>query len=159
MSTDIEMVWKEIQKLRGITRADVKTTLPWDTVILLIASTIVGLSVSDAIAEFLKPESSKVTCFVPTFNDLDRDQYQYVNEFCYNALPYTVNFSIALLIQGLLLIALHYFWRLVLSNRIQLCFTYISQIESIPRYDKNTGKYTEKNIEIASAVFTKTTER
>ena len=125
-----------------------RKTLPWDAVILLIASLLVGLSVSDVLVEFLKPEPSKVTCFVPTSNNLDRDQYQYVNEFCYHALPYSVNLTIALALQGLLLIALHYVWTLALSNRIHSYFAYVSKMESIPRINKNTGEYTEKNIEI-----------
>ena len=154
------MAEKDMEKLHFVVsalhpkRTDVlkRKTLPWDSIILLIATTIIGLSISDALIEFLKPESSKVSCFVPTSNELDRDQYQYVNEFCNHALPYSKNFTVALVMQGLLLIAFHYIWELSLSNRVHSCFAYVSEMESIPRIDKNSGTYTERNTEIVQYI-------
>jgi len=122
-------------------------SFPWDTLILVIATTITGLSISDVVVGFLTPDSSKVVCFVPQSNGLDRDQVQYVNEFCHHALPISVNLTIALFVQGLLLVAFHFMWKLIVSGRIESYYSHVATMETLR--DRKTGKYPDKNFEIA----------
>ena len=123
-----------------------RKSFPWDTFILVIATIIAGLSISDVVAEFLKPDSSKVACFVNQSNGFDRDQVQYVNEFCHRALPSSVNLTIALFVQGLLLAAPHFVWKVIVGGRIDSYFSHVANLKTL--HDRKTGKYPENNFGI-----------
>lgn len=119
-------------------------SFPWDAFILVIATTIAGLSISDLVVEFLRPDSSKVVCFVPELNN--RDQVQYVNEFCHHALPFSVNLTIALFIQGLLLVAFHVAWKIIVRARIDSYFSHVATMETLR--ERRTGNYPDNNFDI-----------
>ena len=114
----------------------------WDAFILFIATTISGLSITDVLVEFLRPDSSKVACFVHN-ESFNRDQVQYVNEFCHQDLPFSVNFTIYLFLQGLLLIVPHFAWKVIVRARIDSFYSHVTKMETLR--DRRTGKYPDKN--------------
>ncbi|XP_065895303.1 uncharacterized protein [Dysidea avara] len=126
-------------------------SFPWDTFLVFIASSIVGLSISNVVIDFFRPEQSTVVCFVPTDNHFDRDQVAYVNNFCIEDLPPSVYFPIALFTQGTLLLSSHYGWKVLLSARIDFFFTHVAELESMR--DRSTGKYPDKNFDVVEYMY------
>ena len=92
----------------------------WDNIISYLASAILGLSMSNIVVDFLRPESNAVACFVASLNN--RDQVAYVNNYCNDFLPFAENFSLALVIHDILLLAPHYLWKVYFSARIDFSY-------------------------------------
>ena len=116
----------------------------WDNIIFYLASAILGLSVSNIVVDFLRPEPNAVACFVASLNN--RDQVAYVNNYCNDFLPFAENFSLALVIHGVLLLAPHYLWKVYFSARIDFFFTHAAKLETLR--DRDTGEYPHKNFNV-----------
>jgi len=126
----------------------------WDNIIFYLASAILGLSVSNIVVDFLRPEPNAVACFTPFSS---RDQAAYVNNYCNDFLPFTENFSLALVIHGVLLLAPHYLWRVYFSARIDFFFTHAAKLETLR--DRDTGEYPHKNFNVVDYMHREFHER
>ena len=115
----------------------------WDNIIFYLASAILGLSVSNIVVDFLRPEPNAVACFTDVNN---RDQAAYVNNYCNDFLPFAENFVLALVIHGILLLAPHYLWKVYFSARIDFFFTHAAKLETLR--DRDTGEYPHKNFNV-----------
>ena len=115
----------------------------WDDMIFYLASAILGLSVSTIVVDFLMPESNAVVCFTSGNN---RDHTAYINNFCHKDLPHEEYFTLALAIQGTLLLVPNYLWRVLFSARVNFFFNDAANLEKLR--DKDTGKYPPQNFEI-----------
>ena len=126
----------------------------WDNLIFYLASAILGLSVSNIIVDFLRPEPNAVACFSP-FNS--RDQAAYVNNYCNDFLPFAENFTLALVIHGVLLLLPHYLWKVYFSARMDFFFTHAAKLETLR--DRNTGEYPHKNFNVVDYMHREFQER
>ena len=88
----------------------------WDNIIFYLASAILGLSVSNIVVDFLRPEPNAVACYPP--ENTSRDQAAYINNLCNDHLPFTENFTLALVIHGAVLLTPHYLWKAYFSARL-----------------------------------------
>ena len=124
----------------------------WDILIFYLASAILGLSVSNTIVDFMRPEPNSVVCF-SSFNN--RDQAAYINDYCNNFLP--ENFTLALVIHGVLLLLPHYLWKVYFSARMDFFFTHAAKLETIR--DRNTGEYPHRNFNVVDYMHREFQER
>ena len=126
----------------------------WDNIIFYLASAILGLSVSNIVVDFLRPEPNAVACFT---NVINRDQAAYVNNYCNDFLPFAENFVLALVIHGILLLAPHYLWKVYFSARIDFFFTHAAKLETLR--DRDTGEYPHKNFSVVDYMHREFHER
>ena len=122
----------------------------WDNIIFYLASAILGLSVSNIVVDFLRPEPNSVACFSSFDN---RDKVAYINNYCNDFLPFTENFSLALVIHGVLLLLPHYLWKAYFSARIDFFFTHAAKLETLR--DGNTGEYPPRNFNVVDYMHRK----
>jgi len=127
----------------------------WDSIIFYLASAILGLSVSNIVVDFLRPEPNAVACFTPV--NYSRDQASYVNNFCNRFLPFTENFSLALVAHGVLLLAPHFLWKAYFSARIDFFFNHAAKLETLREGD--TGQYPRKNFSVVDYMHREFYER
>jgi len=116
----------------------------WDESIFYLATAIIGLSISNFIVDFFKENKSAVSCFVPPSLGFSTDQVDYVNDYCQKSLPFTAKLPIALIIQGLILLAPHYFWKIVYGGEMD---SFFQQAGDLALRDSRTGKYPEENFD------------
>lgn len=126
----------------------------WDNIIFYLASAILGLSISNIVVDFLRPEPNSVSCFSSV---ADRDQAAYINNYCNDFLPFSENFSLALVIHGVLLLAPHYLWKVYFSARIDFFFTHAAKLETLR--DRDTGEYPHKNFNVVDYMHREFHER
>ena len=126
----------------------------WDNIIFYLASAILGLSISNIVVDFLRPEPNSVACFSP-FND--RDQAAYVNNYCNDFLPFSENFVLFLVIHGILLLAPHYLWKVYFSARIDFFFTHAAKLETLR--ERDTGEYPHGNFKVVDYMHREFHER
>ena len=115
----------------------------WDNIIFYLASAILGLSVTNIVVDFLRPEPNAVVCFTSGNN---RDHTAYINNYCYKDLPFSENFTLALAIHGTLILVPHYLWRVYFNARVDFFFNDAADLEKLR--DRDTGKYPPRNFEI-----------
>ena len=126
----------------------------WDNIIFYLASAILGLSVSNIVVDFLRPEPNAVTCFSYV---TDRDQAAYINNYCNDFLPFSENFVLALVIHGVLLLAPHYLWKVYFSARIDFFFTHAAKLGTLR--DRDTGEYPHNNFNVVDYMHREFHER
>ena len=126
----------------------------WDNIIFYLASAILGLTISNIVVDFLRPEPNSVACF-SSFND--RDQAAYVNNYCNDFLPFSENFVLFLVIHGILLLAPHYLWKVYFSARIDFFFTHAAKLETLR--DRDTGEYPHENFKVVDYMHREFIER
>ena len=128
----------------------------WDSIILYLATAILGLSVSNIVVDFLRPEPNAVSCFTP-FN-YTRNQADYVNNFCNDFLPFTENFSLALVTHGVLLLIPQFLWKAYFSARIDcFFFSHAAKLETLR--ERETGEYPHKNFNVVDYMHREFHER
>ncbi|XP_065916014.1 uncharacterized protein [Dysidea avara] len=127
----------------------------WDNIIFYVASAILGLSVSNIVVDFLRPEPNTVTCFTP-FN-YTINQANYVNNFCNDFLPFSENFSLALVAHGVLLLAPQYLWKAYFSARIDFFFFHAAKLETLR--ERDTGEYPHTNFSVVDYMHREFYER
>ncbi|XP_065918454.1 uncharacterized protein [Dysidea avara] len=116
----------------------------WDESIFYLAVAIIGLSLSNFIVDFFKENKSAVSCFVPPSLGFSTDQVDYVNDYCQKSLPFTAKLPIALIIQGIILLAPHFFWKIVYGGEMD---SFFQQAGDLALRDSRTGKYPEENFD------------
>ena len=127
----------------------------WDNIIFYLASAILGLSVSNIVVDFLRPEPNAVACYTPP--NTSRDQAAYINNYCNDHLPFTENFTLALVIHGAVLLAPQYLWKAYFSARIDFFFTHAAKLETLR--DRDTGEYPPKNFNVVDYMYREFHER
>ena len=118
----------------------------WDNIIIYLAYTILGLSVSNIVVDFVRPEPNTVKCY--TSMNISRDQTVYINNYCYEYLPFSENFTLALVTHGAALLVPYYLWKTYFSARLDFFFTHAAKLETLR--DRNTGEYPHKNFSIVN---------
>ena len=121
----------------------------WDNIIFYLASAILGLSVSNIVVDFLRPEPNAVACYPP--ENTSRDQAAYINNLCNDHLPFTENFTLALVIHGAVLLTPHYLWKAYFSARIDFFFSHAAKLETLR--DRNTGEYPQTNFNVVDYMY------
>ena len=116
----------------------------WDESVFYISSTIILLSISGFITDFFEENGSAVTCFIPPSLGFSTDQVTYVNDYCQKSLPFTAKLPIGLFLQALILLAPHYFWKIVYGGEME---SFFQQAGGLALRDTSTGKYSEENFE------------
>ena len=116
----------------------------WDTIILYLTSAILGLSVSNIVVDFVRPEPNVVSCY--TAPNTTRDQAAYINNYCNDYLPFSENFTFALVVHGFVLLAPHYLWKVYFSARMDFFFSHAAKLETLRNRD--TGQYPHKNFNV-----------
>ena len=116
----------------------------WDNIIFYLAFAILGLNFSNIIVDFLRPEPNAVSCY--TSLNTSRDQAAYINNYCNDYLPFSENFSLALVVHGVVLLAPHYLWKVYFSARVDFFFTHAAKLETLR--DRDTGQYKHKNFNV-----------
>ena len=127
----------------------------WDSIIFYLSTAILGLSVSNIVVDFLRPEPNAVSCFTP-FN-YTRGQTDHVNNFCNEFLPFTENFSLALVTHGVLLLVPQYLWKAYFSARIDFFFSHAAKLETLR--ERDTGEYPHKNFNVVDYMHREFHER
>lgn len=127
----------------------------WDNIIFYLASAILGLSVSNIVVDFVRPEPNTVACY--TSNDSTRDQVTYINNYCNEHLPFSENFTLALVIHGAALLLPYYLWKAYFSARVDFFFTHAAKLETLR--DRNTGEYPPKNFSVVDYMHREFHER
>ena len=127
----------------------------WDNIIFYLASSILGLSVSNIIVDFLRPEPNAVACYTPP--NTSRDQAAYINNYCNDYLPSEENFTLALVVHGAVLLAPQYLWKAYFSARIDFFFTHAAKLETLR--DRDTGEYPPKNFNVVDYMYREFHER
>ena len=117
----------------------------WDNIIFYLATAILGLSVSNIIVDFVRPEPNTVACYTAPGNT-SRDQTVYINNYCNQHLPFTENFTLALVIHGAAILAPYYLWKAYFSARIDFFFTHAAKLETLR--ERDTGEYPHKNFSV-----------
>jgi len=127
----------------------------WDSILFYLATAILGLSVSNVVVDFLRPEPNAVSCFTP-FN-YTRGQTDYVNNYCNEFLPSSENFSLALVSHGVLLLIPQYLWKAYFSARIDFFFSHAAKLETLR--ERNTGEYPNRNFNVVDYMHREFQER
>ena len=91
-----------------------------------------------------------MTCFSSFDN---RDKVAYINNYCNDFLPFAENFSLALVVHGVLLLLPHYLWKAYFSARIDFVFTHAAKLETLR--DGDTGQYPPKNFNVVDYMHRK----
>jgi len=125
---------------------------------------MLGLSVSNIIVDFVRPEPNTITpvIYIYTSSNTTRDQTAYINNYCNENLPLSENFTLALVIHGAALLLLHYLWKVYFSARIHDRFPFQScrlstKLETLR--DRDTGEYPHKNFSVVDYMYTEFHER
>ena len=127
----------------------------WDNIIFYLASAILGLSVSNIIVDFVRPEPNMVACY--TLTNTSRDQAVFINNYCNEFLPSSENFTLALVIHGAAMLVPYYLWKAYFSARIDFFFTHAAKLETLR--DRNTGEYPHKNFSVVDYMHREFHER
>ena len=127
----------------------------WDNIIIYLASTILGLSVSNIIVDFVRPEPNMVVCYTP--ENVSLNQAVFINNYCYEYLPSSENFTLALVIHGAAMLVPYYLWKAYFSARIDFFFTHAAKLETLR--NRNTGEYPHKNLSVVDYLHTEFYER
>ena len=121
----------------------------WDSIILVIASTIFALSVSGIVIEFFKSDTYTLACF-SQFES--RAQYTYINNYCFKHVPIEEYFGVAMMLHTAALVVPHYLWRTYFSAKINYFFAQASKLETLR--NRQTGKYPSNNYYIVQSLKT-----
>ena len=116
----------------------------WDSIIFYLSFAILGLNFSNIVVDFLRPEPNAVACY--TSLNTSRDQAAYINNYCNDYLPFSENFTLALVVQGAVLLAPHYLWKVYFSARVDFFFSHAAKLETLR--DRDTGQYPHKNFNV-----------
>ena len=127
----------------------------WDNIIFYLASAILGLSISNIVVDFVRPEPNTVACYTPL--NTSRDQAIFINNYCNDYLPFSENFTFALVIHGAALLLPYYLWKAYFSARIDFFFTHAAKLETLR--DRNTGEYPHKNFSVVDYMHREFHER
>ena len=127
----------------------------WDNIIFYLSSAILGLSISNIVVDFVRPEPNTVACY--TSVDASRDQATFINNFCNKYLPFTENFTLALVVHGAALLVPYYLWKAYFSARIDFFFTHAAKLETLR--ERNTGEYPHKNFSVVDYMHREFHER
>jgi len=127
----------------------------WDNIIFYLASAILGLSISNIIVDFLRPEPNAVACYTPP--NTSRDQAAFINNYCNEYLPFTENFTLALVTHGAALLVPHYLWKAYFSSKIDFFFSHAAKLETLR--DRDTGEYPHKNFNVVDYMYREFHER
>jgi len=134
----------EVKTAAGAERTLEQKFFFWDSIIFYLATAILGLSVSNIVVDFLRPEPNAVSCFTPY--NYTRNQADYVNNYCNAFLPFTENFSLALVAHGVILLLPHFLWKAYFSARIDFFFSHAAKLETLR--ERETGEYPHKNFKV-----------
>ena len=110
----------------------------WDSIVLYVVFSIIGLTVVDVISEYVR--GSSVQCFT----DLDNGATnEYVNNLCSSSVSVSEYFPVFMIVHGVLIGIPHYLW----LNHYGGCFEFFFQLtSSMDRLrDYKTGEYSENN--------------
>ena len=131
----------------------------WDNLIFYLASAMLGLSVSNIIVDFVRPEPNTITpvIYIYTSSNTTRDQTAYINNYCNEHLPLSENFTLALVIHGAALLLPHYLWKAYFSARIDFFFSHAAKLETLR--DRDTGEYPHKNFSVVDYMHREFHER
>ena len=127
----------------------------WDNIIFYLASAILGLTISNIVVDFVRPEPNTVACYTPL--NTSRDQTIFINNYCNDYLPFSENFTFALVIHGAALLLPYYLWKAYFSARIDFFFTHAAKLETLR--DRNTGEYPHRNFNVVDYMHREFQER
>lgn len=123
----------------------------WDKIIVLLTTSIIGLTALDILTELLRGGSG-VVCFLPEGLNLSDDQSAYVNGFCSRSVPDAQYLPIFVLVHGILIGAWHYIWKSSFSTHFDYFFSLASHL--VRFRDDLTGEYPLKNLKIVNRLET-----
>lgn len=123
----------------------------WDKIIVLLTTSIIGLTALDILTELLRGGSG-VVCFIPEDLNLSDDQSAYVNGFCSRSVPDAQYLPIFVLVQGILIAAWHYIWKSSFSAHFDYFFSLTSHL--VRFRDELSGEYPLKNLRIINRLET-----
>ena len=123
----------------------------WDKIVVLLATSIIGLTALDILTELLRGGSG-VVCFIPEDLNLSDDQSAYVNSFCSRSVPDAQYVPIFVLIHGVLITAWHFIWKSSFSSQFDYFFSLTSHLSRFR--DELTGEYPLKNLRIINRLET-----
>ena len=116
----------------------------WDSLALYVISVVVGLSVLDAVAEFVR--GSDVECFLPEGAFNDRVPREYVNTFCSGSVPRTQYFPVFIIITGAVIAVPHYLWLNSYRGNFQFFFSEVTKLDRM--VDVQTAQHTQNSIQV-----------
>ena len=118
----------------------------WDTIIFSLASAIIILSISEIIVDFFKSDENSVACYYDNNTFKNRDQYTYINSYCYKYLSQDKLFPLLLVAQAAFLIVPDRLWKAVFSIEFDSFFINAARVQILR--ERNTGQYPIKNYTI-----------
>ena len=130
----------EVRTGAGVERTLEQKLFFWDSIIFYLATAILGLSVSNIVVDFLRPEPNAVSCFTPY--NYTRSQADYVNNYCNDFLPFAENFSLALVAHGVILLLPHFLWKAYFSARIDFFFSHAAKLETLRERERQENTRT-----------------
>ena len=114
----------------------------WDQIVLVLVSSMLGLSFIEISIEFFR--GSEVQCYfdVDNFTIPNRN---YINSYCYGSLPDTQYYLVFILISALVVFAPQFLWSAYFAALFDFFFDLIKKLDRLR--DTNTGEYSPQNIE------------
>ena len=116
----------------------------WDSIALFVISAIIGLTVLDAVTEFIRGGS--VECFLPQGVSLGEVSKEYVNTFCSGNVPFTQYFPVYIIITGALIAVPHYLWLNHYRGNFEFFFYEVGKLER--QTDVETDQHFQNNAQI-----------
>ena len=107
----------------------------WDSIVLFVVYSIIGLTAVDVISEYLR--GSSVECLV------DRETQPYMNSFCSSSVSASEYFPIFMVVHAILIGAPHYLWLNHYGGSFEFFFQLASDMKLLR--DENTGEYEKRN--------------
>ena len=123
----------------------------WDSVVLFVLSSVVGLAAIDAITEFIR--GSDVRCYIPNGLNGTDVSMEYINTFCSGSLPPTQFFPAFILVSGVVIAIPHYLWLNHYGGNFEFFFTLAARLD---RLREESGEYSMANhliVQQADAAF------
>ena len=142
-----------VKDLEGRKDNDSNTLTPrdffWDSVALFVLSAIVGLTVLDAVTEWVR--GSNVECYLPQgTGDVSKE---YLNTFCSGNLPSTQYFPVYIIITGILIAVPHYLWLNHYRGNFEFFFSQVSELNRLTDAE-TVAVHSQNNVQIVKQLTT-----
>ena len=134
-----------VKGLEGSPDEEEKSLVPreefWDTIVLYVVSSIIGLVSVEAILEFIR--GSEVKCLIANESESDV-QTDYVNNFCSSSLPPSQYFTVFLVVHAIVMIVPHYLWKNLYLAKLNFFFQLAPKLDRLR--EESSGDYSKNNV-------------
>ena len=114
----------------------------WDRITVLFGSLLLGLAAINIFTELLRRDVG-VACDLTDYDNLSDATVQYILTLCSHQLPLTQYIAVYNVLQGLLILLPHFFWKSVFTSDIEHFLSLSNSLQLMPNL--SSGIYPRKN--------------